>query len=530
MTTPSLETRSFAVRETAPESRTFTGVAVPWDAPASIGGWYTERVERGAAEVPESGKVLLYWRHSEPIGILTRWEDTEAGWEVDARISKTPRGDEAYELLRDGVIGELSIGFVPKEHREDDETGEITRTRIEVREVSLVPFGAYGADAAVTDVRHKAADTTPNAACAAERSAMTDTITAAEVTELRAAIQDLGRTVEGLSARGDETPAIDTRSAGEVLRAIASGDEAEARQYEETLQRAYTGGTTADTVSRAGWLGDLTRIFDASSGALSDLFSQGTLPAEGETVEYAQLKSNTVAVDEVANEGDDIAMGKVVTEVKSAPVKTYAGGAQLTRRSIERSSVAVLNTTLEALATAAGARKKAVLRAAYNALVTQRRGLANDAGVVSLGAALAASTALAWTNLIVDAAEKLDGEDLGIDALVVSKSVFKHFNGLETTGHRVFRVADGERNVGTLSLPGLEGDLAGIRVVCDLGQGGTDHAAFVNGRALRQYDSPLTSLQDDNIVNLSKAFAVYRYGAVAPEIPAGVVPVKLAAA
>ena len=35
------------------------------------------------------------------------------------------------------------------------------------------------------------------------------------------------------------------------------------------------------------------------------------------------------------------------------------------------------------------------------------------------------------------------------------------------------------------------------------------------------------SLQDENVLNLSKDFSVYRYGAVADEIPAGVVPVKI---
>lgn len=79
-----------------------------------------------------------------------------------------------------------------------------------------------------------------------------------------------------------------------------------------------------------------------------------------------------------------------------------------------------------------------------------------------------------------------------------------------------------------LNLPGLSGEFAGLQVRLDTGQAG-DEAAFANKRAIRTYDSALVSLQDENIVNLSKSFAVYRYGAVAAEIPAGVVPVKLTA-
>src|SRR5690606_2251814 len=56
-----------------------------------------------------------------------------------------------------------------------------------------------------------------------------------------------------------------------------------------------------------------------------------------------------------------------------------------------------------------------------------------------------------------------------------------------------------------------------------------DSAYFVNSRAIRQYDSALISLQDENIINLSKDFSVYRYGAIATEMPQLIVPVKLAA-
>jgi len=519
-----LETRAFSVRAEDEAERTFTGVAVPWNKPADIAGIYRETFERGSVELPASGRVLLYWRHEEPIGVLTDHRDTDAGWEVTGKLSDTPRGREAYTLLRDGVLDELSIGFIPREHAIDDETGDITRTRVEVREVSIVPFGAYSREALVTNVR-SAAD---SPATPEERQSMTDTITAAEVTELRGAIEDLSREVGQLRTREADEPTIDTRTAGEALKAIAAGDEASIRGYEDTINRAYTGGTTADTVTKAGWVGDLTRLFDASSGALAAVFGQGTLPAKGMSIEYAQLKSNTIDVTEQSAEGDDITFGKVAIETKTAPVKTYAGGTELTRQEIERSEVNVVNTSLEALAVAAAKRKKAVLRAAFNAAVSAREGIAANGGVVLLGAVLGSSTALQWTNVVVDAAVKLEPENLGIDALVVSPSVFKRLNALETTGHRVFRVSATERGVGELNLPGLEGNLAGIRVVADTGLSG-DAAVFVNGRAIKQYDSPLVSLQDDKLITLSKAFAVYRYGAVATEIPAGIVPVKLAA-
>ena len=71
-------------------------------------------------------------------------------------------------------------------------------------------------------------------------------------------------------------------------------------------------------------------------------------------------------------------------------------------------------------------------------------------------------------------------------------------------------------------------------VTCDLratpGSLGTGIVgAFYNREAMRTYETPLVQLQDENIINLSRQFSVYRYGAVAAEIPTGLVPLKIGA-
>lgn len=502
-------------------NREVSGIAVPYDTDAVIRDWYEgyiERFEKGA--VQDSDDALLYWRHSEPIGKITAARDTDAGWEITATISRTSRGDEAYQLARDGVIREFSIGFEPIDHREEvqDGTSVIVRTKVKVREVSLVPFGAFGKDAPVSQVREASTPTK-------EGKDMPETATPADLTEVRQSIEDMKRAIALIPTHATE-PAADNRSAGEVLKAIVSGDDSTIREYND-LQRAYEGGTTADAIVKPGWVGDLTRIFDASSSVLSDFFSTGPLPQSGMSIEFAQLKTNTIDVTEQADEGDNIDMGKVSIETKTAPVKTYAGGTQLTRQEIERSSIGVLNTSLEALATAAGARKKAVLRADYNALVTARKAISANAGVVVLGATLGASEAGNWEDALIDAAIKFEAENLTLDGMFVSASVFKKLRSLTVAGDRVFQTYKDNAS-GELNLPGLTGSLAGLQVRLDTGKS-ADGAEFANKRAIRQYDSSLVSLQDENIVNLSKSFAVYRYGAVADEIPAGVVPVKLAA-
>lgn len=506
--TDDLQTRAFEVRLSDEEAREVSGIAVPWDDEINVGG-IRERFERGAVKPSEN--VLLLYGHSEPIGRITAHRDTDKGHEIDAVISKTARGDEVYTLLRDGVLTKFSVGFRPVEDREED--GVIIREAVDLREVSVVPFPAYQG-ASITDVRSDSAANPPKT----ERSEMTDVINAAEVEEIRGSIEELSREVRSLATPKDETPAADMRSAGEIVKALASGDEATIRHYEEIQKRAYTGGTTANAPVKDGWVGNLTRIFDASSGVLSQIFGSGTLPAEGLNVEFAELATNTMTVEEQVAEGDDLKTGQVTLTTRTAPVKTYGGATELTRQAIERSSLPVLSTSLEALSQAAGVRKKLELRTAFNALVAARI-VAED--VIDIAAT---PSAYDWADAVVDAAINLEAKGAGIDALVVSTDVFKSLIRLETDGRRVFRIDGAERTMGELDLTGLVGDIAGVKVIADTAAS-AGSAAFVNGRALKQYDSAVVSLQDENIINLSKSFSVYRYGAVAAEIPGFVVPV-----
>lgn len=514
-----LEYRSIELRANT-EANTLEGLAVPYDTPTDLGWGVVETIARGAVE---PGEIALFWQHREVIGRVVEREDRDEGLWIKAKVSDTTLGRDALTLLRDGAVHGLSIGFEPIEQtysHPDEETLEVLRTKIRVREVSAVTFPAY-TEAQVQKVRSAAHNNQ-------EKENMTEVITRADLDGLRTDIDELGRKVELIPTARQHEPVTDTRSAGEVLKAIVAGDSDTIDAY-NNLHRAYTGGTTADLGStlKPAWVGDLIRIFDTSTGVLAAAFSTGTLPDSGMSIEFAELNSNTIRVEEQINEGDDIPMGRLTFTTRTAPVRTYAGGFQMTRQEIERSNINVLNRSLEALAIAAGARKKAVLRNEFNALVAARNAVASNGGVVVLGATLAAATADHWENALIDAAMKYEQINLPLERLIVSASVFKKLRSLTVAGERVFRVTDGN-NSGTLNITNLSGDFAGIPVYLDAGQTG-DSAVFVNSRALCQYDSPLVSLSDENIVNLSKTFAVYRYGAVAAEIREAVVPVKLAA-
>ena len=140
------------------EGRTVTGIVVPFDVEARVsdgGQPYRERFRRGAfaRTIQHRGdkvKLLMQHDHAEPIGRATLLREDAAGLYGEFAVSAVPSGDQALELVRDGVIDSFSVGFSPVRAERD---GDVTvRTEVALREASLVTFPAYD-DARVLALR-----------------------------------------------------------------------------------------------------------------------------------------------------------------------------------------------------------------------------------------------------------------------------------------------------------------------------------------------------------------------------------------
>lgn len=162
-----IETRAYGtdleVRGTG-DGRTICGICVPYDVEQRIHPQLTEVFRKGAfANVaPNAHRVKLLVGHDAqalPIGRASLLREDAAGLYGEFRVSKGQRGDDILELVRDGALTELSIGFQPlKDKRRQD--GVVERIAAHLAEVSLVTFGAYGHSASVVGVRDTS--TTPN--------------------------------------------------------------------------------------------------------------------------------------------------------------------------------------------------------------------------------------------------------------------------------------------------------------------------------------------------------------------------------
>lgn len=512
--TEQLLTREYASTTRSEDNRTVSGIAVPYGDEIEYVRGYFETIAPGAFDPETNGPIKLFWAHRDVIGTVTEARNTPEGLEITARISETTLGNDAYALARDGAIDRFSIGFVPlaSDTRDEDGNTHVVHTSIEVREVSLVPFPAYN-NAVVTEVR-----STPEPV---KETPMTDTLTPAldEINERMASLEQ----AFAAAATPALAPAVDTRSAGEVLKALITGDETEIRAYNGTVSSAD------GTMTRPTWIGDLTRLVD-SVNPLKALFQTGPLPPDGLNLEFTELATNTITVDAQANEGDDLQIGKISTREKTTPVKTFGGYTSLTRQAIERTRVNLLNVHLNGMALAAGQRSANYFAQVFANTVKERA-----------AAALASpktAAALTWSDisgLVIDAAAAFQDAGLPLDGLIVDKATFKALAALTSSdGRPLMNVSGtGANSVGTFNPAGLNGDVVGIKVTPNLMAkpdelGVKVVGAFYSSLAMRTYETPVAQLQDENILNLSKAFSVYRYQAVAAEIPTGLVPLKLA--
>ena len=497
----SLETREMEIRFDA-ATREVVGMAVPYGQVSN-----GEMFIRGAVTLDAEAK--LFWQHKEPIGKIVAGEQTDAGFMVRASISETALGQDVHTLLKDGVINKMSVGFVMRDAQVVDGVRQVTDAL--VREVSLVPFPWYDG-ASVTSVRDEPESEVPTSD--EKQGEIVDpeetTPDASELAEVREAVEVMQRELVVLKS-SESAPVVDHRSAGEFIAALAKGD--------EMAVRAYSGATTSDSVVTPIDR-DLTRIVEAAA-PLRSVFSTGVTPANGMAIYFAQLNGITDGTAAQAAEGDDLGYYEVQLTTKNVSLKTIGNFIQLSIQSILRSTVDYLNTSFRGQAIALGNKLNAELIAQYKTTVAAQITANNKVSIAATGA-----TYNTWLGAITDAAVKFAVLGLPIEYLIVDTTTFKELMALQGGDGRPVLLVDGNgiNNVGTISPTGLGGSFAGIRVVA-VAELNTNKSqcAFVNSSALRQYTSANLRLETDNAINLSNAYSLSTFTAVADEYPSAIV-------
>lgn len=487
-----MEQRSFEIRESDLEKREVLGRAVPFNEDTNIGGGYLERFVQGAVDT--TADVKLFRDHKEIIGKVINMEEREDGLWIRAKISQTVLGNETLELVKDGAIRSFSVGFIPLKDEKQNKT--IIRTKVDLKEVSLVAFPAYE-NASVVEVRETNIQ---------EEPIMENTFDAsAEIAEVRAYAEEIERRLDVVSAKGDDsvvTPQF--RSFGEFVKGVASNDE-KALQ----LHRVFAGGAIADSLSNNAWVKSTVDILNAGRPSFS-AFSSAPLPADGMSVEYPVLDTNTMSVTEQAAEGDTLDFGKITLTTDTAAIKTYGGYSSLSRQVIDRSSVAYVDAAFRALAVAYASRTNTAMKAAIAAAEAN----ANTATV-------ATNTFDGWIAAIAEASSESFGlTGLAPEFLLVSTAAFIKIAKVKAGDAPLLGANNMSPNIGSVNPVGLTGSIYGLPIYVDPSL--ADAKAYVANRAaLTTYESagaPLRLAADD-ITNLTNEFSVWGYMAIATPQP-----------
>jgi len=149
---------SFEVKGVDSEQRIVEGYASTYDKDQVddivMPGAFTKSLQ----ERFPAGKIKLLWQHMDPIGIPVEMQEDDKGLYVKCRVSQTQLGDDALQLVKDGVIDRFSIGFsVPRDKARVDDDGTRRISEVKLYEVSLVTFAANEAAVltAVKSLRQK---------------------------------------------------------------------------------------------------------------------------------------------------------------------------------------------------------------------------------------------------------------------------------------------------------------------------------------------------------------------------------------
>lgn len=170
MTRPALpvEHRAAEVAGVDFEERVITFIAVPYGQETVVadrdGNPIGELVERGAFKGvrAEDNPVTINREHdyTRTIGKVAKFDtNDERGLIVDAKISRTPLGDETLQLARDGVL-RASVGMMFRRSDAPIRNGLRTIKRAMLDHIALLPNPAY-AGAAVLAVREREAAVKP---------------------------------------------------------------------------------------------------------------------------------------------------------------------------------------------------------------------------------------------------------------------------------------------------------------------------------------------------------------------------------
>lgn len=510
-----------------------SGLVVPWGTEFTRMGGIRFVFTADSLRLPDdlsTVKLLVQHDDERPVGYAVDAQAADDGLRMTFALPDHPRAadvlDEAALNLRDG----FSVGIEVDDDVLDEafdaafdgQTDPITMRGV-LRETSIVSVPQFNsarianrAPALLTlskETDMPEADTLPTVEAAA--ATFTET---PEFLELRTRVRDL----ETLGATGDAQARHRLARFASLSDALVAGLKAQAKSDRISLalvDNTSNAGKNAGVVP-PGWSTEVHGIIARVRAAIEAFGGPGSLPDSGMDTAWPYFDGllNTL-VGVQATQKTDITSVAVDIKKGTAPVKTYAGGADNALQLIERSSPSYLEAWARIMLAAYAVVTDAAFVAAVYAAGTGTQNLESTGMTAD-----AVRAALFGASNSVDTATGAPAEF----ALVAPDlfAVLGGLAGLHNPDYGTFNAA------GTSSARSLAINVNGLPVIKVPGLGaGTGLVS--NREAARWVEDGPAFIDAYNVSKLGRDSAVYGYAATEVYIPAGIVklvdPVVLAA-
>ncbi len=300
-----------------------------------------EMFERGAFSGVNPGRVTIEsQRHGGTlVGRGSDLVEHDDAAYLHARISETPAGDELLTLIRDGVVSEASVSFKPVKTAR--RKGVLVRQAVDLWRVAILERGSYPG-AAVVAVRGKSEDT-----AVVDEQEITEAIPPPDLSPILQRIEQLDNKVVQLQARAAvpaaPTPEYVAHSLGELLRRTVD---------EPLLNRALADNLSSENTGLLpkAALDTLVGLINRGRRTINAFGGPRALPDTGMTVAWPKLNTAlTGLVAAQSAEKAEIASAKVTFTEATSAIVTYAGGSDISKQLIRRSSPPYLEAYARAL-------------------------------------------------------------------------------------------------------------------------------------------------------------------------------------
>lgn len=459
-----------------------SGVAVPYGPAINAGGVRETFAAESFDPTQVEGKPLC-WRHGEPIGRITRAENTPDGLVIDADIAATSLGRDAATLLRTGSVTGLSVGFSPVKDKWNSAKTTVTRQAARLHEVSLTHMPAYQ-DALVGAVREENNNPEGNVMSDATE-AVTETV--APEYALREDIEAVRDQLASLTVR---EPAPRTVEPMEFLRNFGG----------TILKRAWTDVTVDGTASDNSPVpSDVSARINLGRPTFAAI-GASPLAATGMDAQWV-LDGTDPTVGPQTAEKTEIPSGAADGAIVSAPVSTVAGGNDLSLQFMQRASGWDLADYMQRLG-------EIYARNTNSAVIAELEAASTGTGTIPT-----TLDSAAFGTMLGGAAADIAGATGWAPNVVLCDS--ESFFRFGTISGHGYPVAGG--NVGNANLSSLDFSAFGLRFICDPQlDGGTANAYVMNTRSvgIKESAGAPFSINANVPSKLGVDYAVYGYIAV----------------